>query len=162
MDHRNCALIGGPVQSGTSQPECILGTDSDRTVGRERTLRDLGHQVHILGTVRADDVTAPAHQNAEIQDLAQTISWATVAAHFTEGVIALMPISAGKAYGFENVIGRPANMAKRFLIVMAFGMVARAAGEDPLRPPCQTPQTAARSIYIWPSSNLPAAAHLRM
>lgn len=77
MDHKNCALIGAPVQSGASQPGCLMGPDSYRTAGLERTLRDLGHQVHDLGNVRAHDAIASAHQNGEIHDLAETIGWAT-------------------------------------------------------------------------------------
>ncbi|MEP0941489.1 MAG: ornithine cyclodeaminase [Rhizobiaceae bacterium] len=48
-----------------------------------------------------------------------------VAAHSAEGVIELMPTSDGKTYGFKYVNGHPANMARGFQTVTAFGVLAR-------------------------------------
>lgn len=48
-----------------------------------------------------------------------------VAAHSTEGVIELMPTSDGETYGFKYVNGHPANMARGFQTVTAFGVLAR-------------------------------------
>ena len=48
-----------------------------------------------------------------------------VAAHSTEGVIELMPTSDGETYGFKYVNGHPANMARGFQTVTAFGLLAR-------------------------------------
>ncbi|MEM9330693.1 MAG: ornithine cyclodeaminase [Pseudomonadota bacterium] len=48
-----------------------------------------------------------------------------VAAHSTEGVIELMPTSDGDTYGFKYVNGHPANMARGFQTVTAFGVLAR-------------------------------------
>ena len=48
-----------------------------------------------------------------------------VAAHSSEGVIELMPTSDGETYGFKYVNGHPANMARGFQTVTAFGMLAR-------------------------------------
>jgi len=48
-----------------------------------------------------------------------------VAAHSAEGVIELMPTSDGEIYGFKYVNGHPANMARGFQTVTAFGMLAR-------------------------------------
>ena len=48
-----------------------------------------------------------------------------VAAHSEDGVIELMPTSDGEAYGFKYVNGHPANMARGFQTVTAFGVLAR-------------------------------------
>ncbi|MBT0958344.1 ornithine cyclodeaminase [Alphaproteobacteria bacterium KMM 3653] len=48
-----------------------------------------------------------------------------VAAHSEEGVIELMPTSDGETYGFKYVNGHPANMARGFQTVTAFGLLAR-------------------------------------
>ena len=48
-----------------------------------------------------------------------------VAAHSKEGVIELMPTSDGETYGFKYVNGHPANMARGFQTVSAFGVLAR-------------------------------------
>lgn len=48
-----------------------------------------------------------------------------VAAHSKEGVIELMPTSDGEFYGFKYVNGHPANMARGFQTVTAFGVLAR-------------------------------------
>jgi len=48
-----------------------------------------------------------------------------IAAHSEEGVIELMPTSDGESYGFKYVNGHPANMARGFQTVTAFGVLAR-------------------------------------
>ncbi|MEW7006242.1 MULTISPECIES: ornithine cyclodeaminase [unclassified Lentilitoribacter] len=47
-----------------------------------------------------------------------------VAAHSSDGVIELMPTSDGELYGFKYVNGHPANMARGFQTVTAFGLLA--------------------------------------
>ena len=48
-----------------------------------------------------------------------------VASHSEEGVIELMPTSDGETYGFKYVNGHPANMARGYQTVTAFGLLAR-------------------------------------
>ncbi|UWQ21632.1 ornithine cyclodeaminase [Jannaschia sp. W003] len=50
---------------------------------------------------------------------------ARVPSHSREGVIELMPTSDGEHYGFKYVNGHPANMARGFQTVTAFGVLAR-------------------------------------
>ncbi|MEM7645059.1 MAG: ornithine cyclodeaminase [Pseudomonadota bacterium] len=50
---------------------------------------------------------------------------ARVPSHSEEGVIELMPTSDGEFYGFKYVNGHPANMARGFQTVTAFGVLAR-------------------------------------
>ncbi|MGI9364642.1 MAG: ornithine cyclodeaminase [Rhizobiaceae bacterium] len=55
-----------------------------------------------------------------------------VAAHSREGVIELMPTSDGITYGFKYVNGHPANMARGFQTVTAFGLLARVDNGYPI------------------------------
>ena len=55
-----------------------------------------------------------------------------VAAHSEEGVIELMPTSDGDTYGFKYVNGHPANMARGFQTVTAFGVLARVDNGYPI------------------------------
>ncbi|SDW69504.1 ornithine cyclodeaminase [Litoreibacter albidus] len=55
-----------------------------------------------------------------------------VAAHSEEGVIELMPTSDGESYGFKYVNGHPANMARGFQTVTAFGVLARVDNGYPI------------------------------
>ncbi len=48
-----------------------------------------------------------------------------VPAHSEEGVIELMPTSDGITYGFKYVNGHPANMARGYQTVTAFGLLAQ-------------------------------------
>jgi ornithine cyclodeaminase len=55
-----------------------------------------------------------------------------VAAHSSDGVIELMPTSDGETYGFKYVNGHPANMARGFQTVTAFGVLARVDNGYPI------------------------------
>lgn len=55
-----------------------------------------------------------------------------VAAHSRDGVIELMPTSDGQTYGFKYVNGHPANMARGFQTVTAFGVLARVDNGYPI------------------------------
>lgn len=55
-----------------------------------------------------------------------------IASHSREGVIELMPTSDGKTYGFKYVNGHPANMARGFQTVTAFGLLARVDNGYPI------------------------------
>ena len=55
-----------------------------------------------------------------------------VAAHSEEGVIELMPTSDGEFYGFKYVNGHPANMARGFQTVTAFGVLANVENGYPV------------------------------
>lgn len=55
-----------------------------------------------------------------------------IAAHSEEGVIELMPTSDGETYGFKYVNGHPANMARGFQTVTAFGVLANVGNGYPV------------------------------
>ncbi|MXU63979.1 arginase [Oceanomicrobium pacificus] len=75
MDARDCLLIGAPVQSGASQPGCLMGPDALRTAGLAEALADLGHRVTDLGNAAPVDMSPPAHRNDAIHDLGETAGW---------------------------------------------------------------------------------------
>ena len=79
-----------------------------------------------------------------------------VAAHSHEGVIELMPTSDGETYGFKYVNGHPANMARGFQTVTAFGVLARVDNGYPILLSEMTVLTALRTA----ATSAVAAKHL--
>ncbi len=79
-----------------------------------------------------------------------------VAAHSKEGVIELMPTSDGETYGFKYVNGHPANMARGFQTVTAFGVLARVDNGYPVLFSEMTILTALRTA----ATSAVAAKHL--
>ena len=79
-----------------------------------------------------------------------------VAAHSKEGVIELMPTSDGETYGFKYVNGHPANMARGFQTVTAFGVLAQVANGYPVLLSEMTILTALRTA----ATSAVAAKHL--
>lgn len=79
-----------------------------------------------------------------------------VAAHSKEGVIELMPTSDGETYGFKYVNGHPANMARGFQTVTAFGVLARVDNGYPVLFTEMTLLTALRTA----ATSVMAARHL--
>ena len=55
-----------------------------------------------------------------------------IPAHSEEGVIELMPTTDGEHYGFKYVNGHPANMARGFQTVTAFGVLAKVSNGYPV------------------------------
>jgi len=76
MTSKSCTLIGAPVQSGASQPGCVMGPDAYRTARLAETLSDLGHDVSDVGNVSHEDPQTVAHANGAVHDLPQTVAWA--------------------------------------------------------------------------------------
>ena len=70
-------LIGAPVQSGASQPGCLMGPDAYRTAGIGPALEGLGHQVHDQGNVQPAAVRCNRPSNQLVHNLDQTVGWAT-------------------------------------------------------------------------------------
>ena len=72
----NCYLIGAPVQTGTSQPGCLMGPDAYRTAGIVATLEGLGHRVSDHGNVVPVSTSLPEHGNKSVHHLSETVGWA--------------------------------------------------------------------------------------
>ncbi|MEM9349022.1 MAG: ornithine cyclodeaminase, partial [Pseudomonadota bacterium] len=79
-----------------------------------------------------------------------------VPSHSEEGVIELMPTSDGVTYGFKYVNGHPANMARGFQTVTAFGLLARVDTGYPILLSEMTVLTALRTAAM----SVVAARHL--
>ena len=48
MSHKSCILVGAPVQSGASQPGCLMGPDAFRTAGLAETLEELKQKQNLI------------------------------------------------------------------------------------------------------------------
>lgn len=89
--------------------------------------------VSVDNMMKIVNTIGPAKMMADIADYieADFLRWEQfdktprVAAHSKEGVIELMPTSDGDTYGFKYVNGHPANMARGYQTVTAFGVLAR-------------------------------------
>lgn len=75
---KTCALLGAPIETGASQPGCIMGPASLRTAGLARVLGDLGWQVSDLGDLGIPAVAPLPHANAALHHLAETRAWIEV------------------------------------------------------------------------------------
>ena len=75
---RTCSLLGAPVQTGASQPGCLMGPAALRTAGLEPTLSDLDWQVTDLGDLSIPALSPRGHHNDAIHNLAETIAWIEV------------------------------------------------------------------------------------
>ncbi|GIT92569.1 ornithine cyclodeaminase [Jannaschia pagri] len=81
---------------------------------------------------------------------------ARVPSHSETGVIELMPTSDGEFYGFKYVNGHPANMARGYQTVTAFGVLARVDTGYPVMVSEMTILTALRTAAM----SVVAARHL--
>ncbi|MBT9384395.1 arginase [Pseudooceanicola sp. CBS1P-1] len=72
---RTCAILGVPVQTGASQPGCLMGPASFRTAGLAKILSGLGWEVHDLGDLAIPPQAPLAHPNPAVHDLAETRAW---------------------------------------------------------------------------------------
>jgi len=70
-----CQIIGAPVQTGASQPGCLMGPAAFRTAGLPDTLTELGWQVDDLGDVTLPELAPVAHDNKALKNLAEMIEW---------------------------------------------------------------------------------------
>lgn len=72
---RTVALLGAPIETGASQPGCIMGPASLRTAGLARVLGELGWNVQDLGDLEIPAVAPMAHANPALHHLAETRAW---------------------------------------------------------------------------------------
>jgi arginase len=72
---KNCILVGAPVESGASQPGCLMGPASFRTAGLAQVLSDLGHKVRDSGDVAPAEVTTIHHGLPHARNVEETVGW---------------------------------------------------------------------------------------
>lgn len=75
MKNETCILIGAPVESGASQPGCLMGPDAFRTAGLGTILKDLGRKVEDRGNLSPRPQESRNHANPAVHSLAETIGW---------------------------------------------------------------------------------------
>jgi len=73
---QKCSLIGAPIETGASQPGCLMGPDSFRTAGLTDVLRSLGYEVQDHGNLAPSPTDLPPHPNSAIHHLNETVGWA--------------------------------------------------------------------------------------
>ncbi|MEO9825742.1 MAG: arginase [Paracoccaceae bacterium] len=75
---KSCTLIGAPIQTGASQPGCIMGPDALRTAGLEHTIAALDWSVSDQGNLAIAAQPPLAHANLAIHHLAEAKAWIDV------------------------------------------------------------------------------------
>lgn len=75
---KTTTFIGAPVETGASQPGCLMGPAALRTAGIVRSARELGWTVEDCG-----DLSIPAqqpfrHKNNALHHLAEAVAWTEV------------------------------------------------------------------------------------
>ncbi len=72
---KTLSLIGAPVETGASQPGCLMGPDALRTAGIIDVLDGLGYAVRDRGNAYASPDNGVGHPNTAIRNLGGTVGW---------------------------------------------------------------------------------------
>lgn len=72
---RTCQILGVPVQSGASQPGCLMGPAALRTAGLPEALRALGWTITDLGDAAPLEQAMIDHPNPALRNLELTVGW---------------------------------------------------------------------------------------
>ncbi|WP_114287702.1 arginase [Candidatus Halocynthiibacter alkanivorans] len=75
---KQCHILGAPVQTGASQPGCLMGPAALRTAGLGDTIASLGWQVTDLGDLAQIADPVADHQNGAVHNLAETVGWTRI------------------------------------------------------------------------------------
>ncbi|MEM8790442.1 MAG: arginase [Pseudomonadota bacterium] len=110
---KNFRLIGAPVQTGASQPGCLMGPDALRTARIGEQLSALGHEVLDRGNLSLESVPEIAHSNAAIRNLSETVAWTDLLTHtaYAESESGNIPIFMGGDHSIAA--GTVAGIARR-------------------------------------------------
>ncbi|MDX1780444.1 MAG: arginase [Thalassovita sp.] len=121
---KSCHIFGAPVQTGASQPGCIMGPAAFRTAGLPDVLRDLGWDVTDRGDIALPAAAPIPHGNGAVRNLAEMVGWTRVLSRAAyEGTIASdLPIFMGGdhslAAGTISGVARAAAEAGKPLFVL--------------------------------------------
>jgi len=72
---KNCILVGAGVESGASQPGCLMGPAAYRTAGLAPMIERLGHRVSDLGDVTPEIPVLPEEALEGTKNPAAMIGW---------------------------------------------------------------------------------------
>lgn len=94
---KTCTLIGAPVQTGASQPGCLMGPASLRTAGLAEAIETLGWAVSDQGDLSIAPQSPIPHANPAIHHLAEAQAWVEVLseAAFTAAQSSDLPVFLG-------------------------------------------------------------------
>lgn len=73
--NQHCILVGAPVDSGQSNPGCLMGPSSYRVAGLAAMLEELGCSVRDRGDVTPASLEAVNSSNPAVHSLPETIAW---------------------------------------------------------------------------------------
>lgn len=94
--NQTCILVGAPVDSGQSNPGCLMGPASYRVAGLASTLTELGCSVDDRGDVAPRTLEAATSANPAVHSLPETIGWTkALAAAAQEAMAEGFPIFLG-------------------------------------------------------------------
>ena len=112
MTQKTCHILGAPVQTGASQPGCLMGPAAIRTAGLPNTLKQLGWDVTDLGDFQAESVVVDTHPNDAVHNLAETVGWTRTLsdAAYKAGRASDLPIFLGGDHSLSA--GTVAGMAR--------------------------------------------------
>lgn len=82
--NQHCILVGAPVDSGQSNPGCLMGPASYRVAGLAGTLAELGCSVEDRGDVAPRSLAVASCSNAAVHHLPDTIAWTQALADAAE------------------------------------------------------------------------------
>ncbi|MGO4839102.1 arginase family protein, partial [Rhizobiaceae sp. 2RAB30] len=108
----HCRILGAPVQDGAGRMGCEMGPSAFRTAGLVATLRELGHEVEDLGTVRPEPAQPIPHPNTALKALPEIVAWtAAIAENAYDASAGTMPIFLGGDHSISA--GTLAGVARR-------------------------------------------------
>ncbi|MCA8867059.1 MAG: arginase [Rhodobacteraceae bacterium] len=121
--YRHCILIGAPVETGASQPGCLMGPASFRTAGLVAMLQSLGHTVEDRGDIRPDVQPLPVDALPGTRHPEAMIGWTRALSDAAEDAAAAgFPIFLGGdhslAAGTVAGVARQAAKVNRPLFVL--------------------------------------------
>ncbi|MBU4528866.1 MAG: arginase [Hoeflea sp.] len=94
--NQHCIMVGAPVDSGQSNPGCLMGPASYRVAGLAATLEELGFIVIDRGDVTPRPAEAARCPNPAVHHLAETVAWTNALAAAARGAMdAGFPIFLG-------------------------------------------------------------------
>ncbi|KJS11291.1 MAG: arginase [Hoeflea sp. BRH_c9] len=114
--NQHCILVGAPVDSGQSNPGCLMGPASYRVAGLAVTLADLGCTVDDRGDVAPPVPEAASSSNPAVHHLPETIAWVNALAAAAEAAMAAgFPIFLGGDHSLSlgSVAGVAAHASKQ-------------------------------------------------
>ena len=114
--NQHCILVGAPVDSGQSNPGCLMGPASYRVAGLVSTLEELGCTVSDRGDVAPRPAQAVGCTNPAVHSLGETIAWIdALSAAAREAASAGFPVFLGGDHSLSlgTVAGVAAHAAEQ-------------------------------------------------